>query len=72
MIALSRGDTEWAGTAPRGPDTGGSSTEEFLFGSWVRWVILLRRGLREMGRSSCLDDVVPIGSGLGHRSARAR
>lgn len=51
--------------------TEGSSTEEDLFASWVGWVILLRKGLREKGRSGCLDDAAPE-SGLGHRSARVR
>lgn len=72
MIALSRGDTgvNWHGTP--GHRQRGSSTEEYLFGPWVRWVIVPRRGVREEGRSCCLDDAVLKDGGLAYRSARSR
>lgn len=71
VIALSTGDTgvNWHGTP--GSEQRGSSTEEDLVGSWVGWVILLRRRLKK-GQSCCLDDAVLKDGGLGDRSARAR
>lgn len=71
VVELSTGDKGVNRHGTPGSGWRGSSTEEYLFGSWVGWVILLRRGLKEKGRSSCLDDAVLKDGGLGYRSAKA-